>query len=161
MDTPLILNVPALPLKISCKGPLGVGGSLIKAPNLIDSGLELTECVVTEPLQCELSAPTIGSNAIEGAANTTPSLADHILFKARTGNEFFELALVGSSCAPSGRKAVTGTVVFKVPTGPTENTLQPIEGLGSLEQGSHVRVTHAGKRAWVTLLANRQVQYEP
>ena len=134
-DEAATLNVPLLPLKITCTGDLKGVAPKIKAPNTGSAtSLAFSGCTVTEPSTCTLSSPEIKTGIIEATA-TTKGTTDHILFKTTT-NKFAEFTLEGSSCSIEGRKAVTGTVVLNAPTGQTENTLQLLEGLGSLEQGS-------------------------
>jgi hypothetical protein len=136
-DNPAVLNVPALPLKITCKGSLTGVSPVITAPNS-GSATSLTfhECSVVEPTTCALSAPEIKTEAVTATVSTATGTADHILFKATSASKFTEFELTGSSCSISGKKAVKGTVVLKAATGQTESATQALEGLGSLEQGT-------------------------
>ena len=137
-DAAPVLDVPALPLKIGCKGPLTGVSPKITAPNSgAATSLTFTECAVIEPTTCTLSSPEIKTEAVTATASLASGTADHLLFKATTAKHFAEFVLEGSSCSISGKKAVTGTVVLNAGTGQTENTLQELEGLGSLEQGTH------------------------
>jgi hypothetical protein len=136
-DKPAVLNVPALPLKITCTGPLEGVSPKITAPNTGSATtLKFTTCSVVEPTTCKLSAPEIKTEEVTATVSTATSPVDHILFKATTAKHFTEFVLEGTSCSISGKKAVTGTVVLKSATGQTESAIQPLEGLGSLEQGT-------------------------
>ena len=68
--------------------------------------------------------------------STFTSPADRVIFLPKTGTEFVTLEFVGGSCAIAGEKPVKGSVTVGASTGQTENTLQPIEGLGSKENNS-------------------------
>jgi hypothetical protein len=134
-DGSAVLNVPALPLKITCTGNLDGVSPLIKATNGGSAAsLKFQTCSVIEPTTCSLETPEIKTNEVEATVSTVTK-GDHVLFKPKSGTKFAEFVLLGSSCSISGKKAVTGTVVLNAPTGQTENTLQLLEGLGSLEQG--------------------------
>ena len=136
-DSGMILNTPALPLKVTCKGPLDAATPLISAPNLAaTASLTFTECSVIEPTTCTLASTEIKTEAITGTVSTATGTTDHILFKPTTAKRFAEFILEGGSCSISGKKAATGSVVLKAPTGREESALQAIEGLGSLEQGT-------------------------
>ena len=134
-DSPAVLHVPALPLKITCKGSLTGVAPKITAPNL-GSATSLTfhECSVVEPTTCALGSPEITTEPVTATVTTATSPADHILFKTSAA-DFATFELTGSSCSISGKKAVKGTVVLKAATGQTESAIQDLEGLGSLEQG--------------------------
>ena len=136
-DVSAVLNTPALPLKITCKGALEGVSPQIAAPNSGSAtSLAFKECTVTEPTTCSLSSPEIKTEAVTATVTTATNPVDHILFKPTTAKHFAEFTLEGGSCSISGKKAVTGTVVLKSGTGQTESSIQPLEGLGSLEQGS-------------------------
>jgi hypothetical protein len=131
-----LLNVPLLPLKISCSGDIQAVGPKITAPNTGSAtSLTFTGCTVVEPTTCKLSTSEIKTEEVTATASLAGGTTDHLLFKPTTAKHFAEFTLEGSSCAISGKKAVTGAVVFKAPTGQTESSIQALEGLGSLEQG--------------------------
>jgi hypothetical protein len=136
-DKPAALNVPALPLKITCDGSLTGVSPVIAAPNSTSTtSLTFHECSVVEPATCKLESPEIKTEAVTGTVRTATGTADHILFKPTTAKHFTEFELEGSSCSVSGKKAITGSVVLKMATAQTESSIQALEGLGTLEQGT-------------------------
>jgi hypothetical protein len=135
-DAETVLHVPALPLKLACKGPLDSVNPLIATPNLAAAtSLTFTECSVGEPTACTLESTEIKTNPIEATASTATGITDHLLFKT-TSSHFAEFMLEGATCSIAGKKAIKGAVVLKAPTGQAEKVLQALEGLGSLEQGA-------------------------
>jgi hypothetical protein len=135
-DAAPVLHVPALPLKISCTGPLEGVSPKIAAPNSGSAtSLKFTECTVIEPTTCKLSTPEIKTEEVTATVSLASGTADHILFKPTSAKHFAEFTLEGTSCSISGKKAVTGSVVLKAGTGQLESAVQALEGLGSLEQG--------------------------
>ena len=135
VDKPVTLNVPALPLEITCSGHLEGVSPEITAPNTGSaSSLTFTGCTVV-PTTCTLSSPEIKTEAVTATASLAAGTADHLLFKPTTAKHFAEFELTGSSCSISGKKAVTGSVVFNAPGGQTESLTHELVGLGSLEQG--------------------------
>jgi hypothetical protein len=140
-DASPVLAVPQLPLKIGCQGHLEWVSLKVTAPDLFSANsLAFAECAVVEPSTCELAEPEISTEKIEGLADLAIGIAVRLLFKT-PALHLAEFELVGSSCSIAGKKAVTGTVALKVPTGQTETTIQALEGLGSLEQGTDVLET--------------------
>lgn len=138
-DTPAVLNVPGLPLKITCTGDLeGVGPKIEATSTGSATSLTFTGCAVTTPTSCKLSSPEIKTEEVTAAVTLASGTADHILFKATTAKHFTEFVLESTSenCSISGKKAVTGTVVLNSAKGQIESSIQALEGLGSLEQGS-------------------------
>jgi hypothetical protein len=135
-DTAAILNIPALPVKISCSGHLEGVNPQISAPNTTSStSLTFTGCSMIEPATCKLSLPEIKTEAVTGTATLGPGESVLISFKPTSAKHFTEFTFEGEKCSISGKKAVTGSVVLKAPTGQLELLTQALEGLGSLEQG--------------------------
>src|ERR1700691_2093717 len=65
-DESAVLNVPALPLKITCTGNLDGANPEIMAPDQASAtSLTFTGCSVIEPTTCTLSTTEIKTNAIE------------------------------------------------------------------------------------------------
>jgi hypothetical protein len=135
-DTSAILHVPALPVKISCSGHLEGVSPKIAAPNTASAtSLTFTGCSMIEPTTCKLPSPEIKTEAVTGTATLGPGESVLISFKPTTAKRFAEFTFEGTSCSISGKKAVTGAVVLKAPTGQLQLLTQALEGLGSLEQG--------------------------
>ena len=135
-DTAAILHIPALPVKLSCSGHLEGVNPKISAPNTTSStSLVFTGCSMIEPATCELSSPEIKTEEVTGTATLGPGESVLISFRPTTAKHFTEFTFVGTNCSISGKKAVTGAVVLKAPTGQLQLLTQALEGLGSLEQG--------------------------
>jgi hypothetical protein len=136
VDVPLVFSVPSLTLKVSCGGNLLVAGPLIEgADKGFASRLTFTGCRVTEPTSCMLDSEELRTEAVTAIWSTAKGSEDRVLMFPTSAHRLGEYELEGSGCALAGKKAVTGAVVVKAPTGQTENTLQASGGLGSLEQG--------------------------
>jgi hypothetical protein len=72
---------------------------------------------------------------VTGTATLGPGESVLISFTPTTAKHFAEFVFEGASCSISGKKAITGSVVLKAPTGQLQSLTQALEGLGSLEQG--------------------------
>jgi hypothetical protein len=134
-DTAAILHIPSLPLKITCAGDLKGVNPKISAPNTWSvTSLTFTGCSVVEPTTCKLESPEIKTEVVNATAALGPG-ESVLLTVTTTASHFATFVLEGSSCAISGKKSVTGSVVLKASTGQLELLTQALEGLGSLEQG--------------------------
>ncbi len=143
VDADTVFNFSKLKLKIICTGSLFrgtsleiAGGNTGKAASLIFEG-----CSTTEPATgCEIEnqPASIVTNPILATARQGPSKtsADRITFAPQVGAKFAEISLgLLDKCGLSSL-TIKGTMTINAPTGQHEETLQAIEGLGSIENHS-------------------------
>ena len=146
-DKGATLNAPGLNIKITCTGNLLGIEPKITAPSTVTvKTLTFMGCTESAPANCSVSSE-IPTEAVEATISKGTGKEDRALFKP-TGKVFAVIDFLGSSCSVAGEKPIGGTVIMKAPTGQEERTLQALEGLGSLEQGSD-SIQVAGNGAYI------------
>jgi hypothetical protein len=126
--------------RVTCNGG---GGKLVRyaGPKLKAADLWEAESVVflgcseVEPAGCSVEN-TIATEPLVALLETTTSPLDRIRFKASKGNILATVVFEGASCDIAGEKPVDGQVVARLKQGQTENIIQLLEPLGSVENNS-------------------------
>lgn len=111
---------------------------------LAKDGLEFTGCKVVKPTTCTLGSSTIATLGLEALLELDGPLAAKAQLKEAKGGGGGELLatfkLNGTSCASSGKQALTGDILYLLPEGRDERLAQAIESLtateGELKVGS-------------------------
>ena len=125
VDSPAVLNVPGLTLKITCASLSGTSAELVgaaagekvtgQAQALIFEG-----CSEISPSVCKLKTPKVTTEPVLAlvllvATHSLPLVS--VLFQPETGNTFATLTFEGSKCSFSGEQGVSGRVLVSAPTG--------------------------------------------
>jgi hypothetical protein len=138
------LLVPSLSdLTIECTGATLNG----TAPEIVGPGatgkaaaLEFKSCATTKPATgCALNEAnqTIATLGVNARAFLKSGTEDGVLFSPQTKKTFAEIKFSeANTCALAGLQPVKGAVTIGAPTGQTEETVQAIKGLGSVENNS-------------------------
>jgi hypothetical protein len=148
VDASATLNDPEETLKVTCTGGAAktLDGSLPFIEGTEKGGAEsltFLGCSEVSPAACSVET-SIATEPVVATLATTTSPEDRVVFTPKTGTKglFVNLNVLGSTCAIRGEKPITGSLRIKAPTGQTELTLQPIEGLGSVENNSLLVAGH-------------------
>ncbi len=148
-DVGATLNAPGLKIVVTCTGNLLGKLPKITAENKGSAeALTFMGCTETSPANCSV-ASEIPTNPVEAEVSLGTAKEDRVLFKpVAPSKTFATVTFKGTSCSVEGEKPVTGSVKLKAPTGQEENTLQLLEGLGSLEQSPDL-LQVAGNQAYI------------
>jgi len=146
VDSPTVLNVPGLSLKVSCPGLSAKkaelqGGAAGESAMGQAEALKYESCSEVSPPSCKLSSSstTITTEPILALvllSSGHPIPLVSILFQPKSGNTFATISFEGSKCPFAGEQGVTGKVLVSAPTGADEAEVQAIEGLGTTENNS-------------------------
>jgi hypothetical protein len=146
VETAAVLNDPAESLKVTCTG--GTGKTLDGVAPFIEGtekggaeALTFLGCSEVTPANCSVET-TFSTNPIITTLATATSPEDRVTVTPKTGKELVELNINGATCAITGGKPITGSFTLAAPTGEVESALQPIEGLGSVENNSLLIAGH-------------------
>jgi hypothetical protein len=140
VDTDAVLRIPAVSIKILCKGTIlrGASPEIVGTNEGRASSLTFEGCEVTEPnTKCTLSSSTIPTEPIRATVTKATTPADLVTFTPKTKTTFAKIPFSSTNtCAFNEPEPVIGAVTVGAPTGQTEEVEQAIEGLGSTENNS-------------------------
>ena len=139
---PPLFFIPALKIKLTCKGSMlnSISPQLLAKNSFSATSLTFEECETTEPAaNCALEPvkQNISTNPTTASAVSGPAPSVRITFSPKTKTTLTQIQFnEADTCAFNGLEPVTGKVTFNAPTGGSELSLQTIEGLGSVENNS-------------------------
>jgi len=149
VDESSVLNVPSLGIRLTCTGgsnkvltgikPYIQGPSGGGAEKLIFEG-----CSEISPPGCTIEEE-VKTEAVIATLEPADSLENRILFSPKSGTTFADITFSGS-CSLSGEKPVKGKVVLGSSTGGTEETSQPLQPIGTVENNS---LEQGGSKAYL------------
>ncbi len=144
VEDSVVLSIPAIHIVVSCEGstlgaekPEIVSTNTLKAKSVI-----FKECWTSEPAtRCALENQPINipTEPIRGVMSLglTKTTADQMVLSPQTKKILATIPFAtGNTCALEGEEPLAGNVTVRAPTGQSEETLQAIKGLGSMENNS-------------------------
>ena len=139
-DSTLSIVTKSETLTVVCKGP-SIGAT---SPEIIGTNegmakaLTFTGCATTKPAtKCQLSSSEIQTNPVKVFITKGAGEADVETVVPLSEEPFAEVPFSEKdTCAFSEPQPVSGAVRLNLPTGQTEEELQAVEGLGSVENNS-------------------------
>jgi hypothetical protein len=158
-STDLTLEVPDIPLVISCTGASINGGKLTGTTTISATSLTFTGCTVTSNPKCQVKSVggTFGSISTGGVTGklVTVGTATDSLFSPE-GTNFVELEIAKNelgTCPISGKYKVTGNAALQVTTGTsatyvTGTASKAIQQAYNATTGA-VKLTVGAKEAWL------------
>ena len=150
IDATTILHIPAVKVKVECKGPLltAEDPEISEVASARAKSVVFEGCATVEPAtKCELEKTTIATEPVEAILTTGTSPADSALVKPETKTTFAKLDFKSSNtCVFNEAEPVVGVVTARAPTGQNEEVLQAFEGMGSVENNS---LQVAGDKAFI------------
>jgi hypothetical protein len=149
VDESSVLNVPSLGIELTCTGGsnqvlTGTKPYLQGPDNGGAEALIFEGCSEITPAGCTIETK-IETVPVIATVELAASLEDRIIFAPKEGKPFANIEFFGS-CALSGLKPVKGQVTIGGPAGQTEQTLQPLAPIGTLENHS---LEQGGKPAYL------------
>ena len=152
IDSQAFLGAPGLSLRITCSGGSGSKGELQGESAMAQAeAVTLEGCSEISPATCKLASSDIVSESILAFVSSVPARplpAVSIVLQPKKGNTFATLRFEDNDhpCSIEGEQAVDGKLVAVAPTGASEETLQAVEAIGSVENNS---LLIDGDRAYV------------
>ena len=138
-DATLSLFPKGVKVKIKCEGTTldGESPEIIGTNQGMAKALTFTGCKTTEPTKCNLETETVATNPIKVFVTKGSGEADVATFAPLSEETFTNIPFSAkNSCSLNEPEPISGSVRVKAPTGQTEEELQAIEGLGSVENNS-------------------------
>jgi len=127
-------------IQIKCSGTTlnGTSPEIIGTNEGMAQALTFTGCATTKPAtKCTLSKTTVATNPIKVFVTKGSGEADVATFDPLSEEPFADIPFSDTNtCAFDEPEPVSGPVRVNAPTGQTEEEVQVIEGLGSVENNS-------------------------
>ena len=142
IDTAATLSIVAKSEKITvrCSGTTldWTNPEIIGTNEGMAKSLTLTDCATTKPAtKCALTSSSISTNPIKITVTKGAGESNIDTVKSLSEEPLVELGFSEkNTCAFSESQPIAGTFRLNAPTGQTEEELQAIEGLGSIENNS-------------------------
>jgi hypothetical protein len=134
--TAIKLRDPSESIQITCStlgatSPQIVGPATSNAESVAFGG-----CSESEPKNCTVESAIITEPIVGTAALVGTEEEGRIVLKPKTGAILAGIDFLGGGCAIAGEKPLRGSFTAATPLIGEENTEQPIEALGSIENNS-------------------------
>jgi hypothetical protein len=143
VDSPLVLTVPSLGLKVTCSNSVGkVSKGVLEGGEAMSQAEydPFESCTENSPSTCKVSQPppTVGPALLLLVLTALTRLGRHVfgwVYHSRTGSPLATLSFEGS-CSFAGEQSITGIVTEWATTMVSEEAVQAVEGLGTTENNS-------------------------